>query len=92
MMKRFLEAVFCERKNGKDNKEFSTKKTGAVVLTFLAVIDLACLFFGWGTHWTVRLTMAGVPESVLIPIVSGEFALPGWAFKIYKDGKAQNAA
>lgn len=91
-MNKILQAIFCEYKNGKDYKEFSTKKTAAVILTTLAVIDLACLFFGWGAHWTERLTAAGVSEAVMVPIVTGEFALPGWAFKIYKDGKAENAA
>lgn len=96
-MKKILQALFYEYKDkGKlTDPEFSTKKTAAVVLCLLAVLDLINLMFiapFTNIHWTITLAKAGVPTAVLVPMVSGEFGLVGWLFKIYKDGKAQGAA
>jgi len=86
-----VKAIFCEKKNGSNEATLSTKKTAAVVITVLVIIDLVILFFFSPLHWTARLAAAGVPEAVLTALVAGEFALPGWLFKVYKDGKAQGA-
>ena len=87
------EAFLCTRKNGRNAKEFSSKKWWAFVLMCLAVGNHAHLHFDPLSHWVVELSNAGISDFVIGAMITSLDVLAGWAAKVYKDAyKAEQAA
>ncbi|KKK77909.1 hypothetical protein LCGC14_2848850 [marine sediment metagenome] len=87
-----IDALFRVRKNGGDVKEFSTKKTIAVVVCLLAIISTGWLIFFPSSHWITALSGAGVSDGVIITAQASLDALSCACLSVYGIAKARGAA
>lgn len=89
---KIFEALFCERKNGGDKKEFSTKKMWALILVAMAVANKIELSLNGLDHWVVVLSRHGVSDAVIIAMIASLDALAAWALAVYSAAKSKGAA
>lgn len=87
-----FEAFFCEKKNGDDNKTFSSKKFFAFVLMSLAIANHLHLHLSPGSHWVKELAEAKVADGVTIALIASLDTLAAWALSVYGWAKAKGAA
>ena len=92
VIRRIFEALFCERKNGGDKKEFSTKKMWALILVSMAVANKIELSMNGLQHWVVILSRHGVSDAVIISMIASLDALAAWALAVYSNAKSKGAA
>ena len=89
---RIFEALFCEKKNGGEKKEFSTKKMWALVLVSMATANKIELSINGLDHWVVVLSRHGVSDAVIIAMIASLDALAAWALAVYSAAKSKGAA
>ena len=92
IIKKSLSALFCERKNGGDKKEFSTKKMWALILVSMAIANKIELSINGLQHWVVVLSRGGVSDAVIISMIASLDALAAWALAVYSQAKSKGAA
>lgn len=92
IIKQSFVALFCEKKNGGNKKEFSTKKMWALILVFMAVANKIELSINGLDHWVVVLSQHGVSDAVIISMIASLDALAAWALAVYSNAKSKGAA
>ena len=90
--RRIFISLFCEQKNGKNIKEFSTKKMWALILVAMAVANKIELSINGLGHWVVILSRHGVSDAVIISMIASLDALAAWALAVYSAAKSKGAA